>query len=78
MKAKKLNLGEMYRIVRDTPKMFEEYCKRLSESSIQYSRGNNKVRGKRVGIRRLDLAQKYIAASVYRDFNVTQSNLFEA
>ena len=64
-----LTLCEINRLVMDDEKMFDEYCKRLSESEIKYSRGNNKVRGKRVGIRRFILSQQYVAKQVYNDFN---------
>lgn len=67
----KLTLCQIGRIVNETPEMFDEYCKRISESEIKYSRGNNKVKGKRVGIRRFILAQQYIAQSVYNDLKTT-------
>jgi hypothetical protein len=65
---KRLTLCEIGHIVRDNEAMHDEYCKRISEMEIKYSKGNNRIGNKKVGIRRLILSQQYIAQAVYRDF----------
>lgn len=66
---KQITLAEKMRIVKEDEQLRELFYAELSAKGIQWSKNGCKVNGKKVGIQKYDLAQKYAAAFVYDNRN---------
>lgn len=66
---KNKTLGEMYSMVMEHDNLREIYFQQCNNEGLKFGsslHGGCRVQGKKVGIQKFMLKQKYIAASIYR------------